>query len=72
MGRKLNAYKTLRRCPGLLLNSLCTFNLRTLSKGYTINQRETNHTAKPPQSKLKTCNKLYDNLLKNCKKYTAN
>ena len=26
-GRKLNVHKTFRRCPGRLLNVLCTFNL---------------------------------------------
>ena len=33
IGRKLNVYKTFRRCPGRLLNVLCTFNLRSVSKG---------------------------------------
>ena len=33
-GRKLNVDKTFRRRPGRLLNVLCTFNLRTVSKGY--------------------------------------
>ena len=32
-GRKLNVHKTFRRCPGRLLNVLCTFNLRTVSTG---------------------------------------
>ena len=32
-GRKLNAHKTFRRRPGLLLNVLCTFSLRPLSTG---------------------------------------
>ena len=32
-GRKLNVYKTFRRCPGRLLNVLCTFNLRPVSTG---------------------------------------
>ena len=31
--RKLNVHKTFRRCPGRLLNVLCTFNLRPLSTG---------------------------------------
>ena len=30
---KLNVYKTFRRCPGRLLNVLCTFNLGTVSVG---------------------------------------
>ena len=33
-GRKLNVHKTFRRRPGRLLNVLCTFNLRPVSKGY--------------------------------------
>ena len=33
-GRKLNVHNTFRRRPGRLLNVLCTFNLRTVSKGY--------------------------------------
>ena len=32
-GRKLNVHKTFRRCPGCLLNVLCTFNLRPVSAG---------------------------------------
>ena len=32
-GRKLNVHKTLRRCPGRLLNVLCTFKLRPVSTG---------------------------------------
>ena len=32
-GRKLNVHKTFRRCPGRLLNVLCTFNLRHVSTG---------------------------------------
>ena len=32
-GRKLNVYKTFRRHPGRLLNVLCTFNLRLVSRG---------------------------------------
>ena len=32
-GRKLNVHKTFRRRPGLLLNVLCTFNLRPVSAG---------------------------------------
>ena len=31
-GRKLNVHETFRRCPGLLLNVLCTFNLRIISR----------------------------------------
>ena len=30
---KLNIHKTLRLCPGRLLNVLCTFNLRPVSTG---------------------------------------
>ena len=33
-GRKLNEYKTYSRPPGCLLNVLCTFNLRPVSRGY--------------------------------------
>ena len=33
-GRKLNAHKTFRRCPGRLLNVLCTFILRPVPRGY--------------------------------------
>ena len=32
-GRKLNVHKTFRKCPGRLLNVLCTFNLRPVSIG---------------------------------------
>ena len=32
-GRKLNVHTTIRRRPGRLLNVLCTFNLRPVSKG---------------------------------------
>ena len=35
-GRKLNVHKTFRRCPGRLLNVLCTFNLRSVSMGFFI------------------------------------
>ena len=35
-GRKLNVHKTFRRCPGRLLNVLCTFNLRPVSTGTNI------------------------------------
>ena len=35
-GRKLNAHKTFRRRPGRLLNVLCTFNLRPVSRGDLI------------------------------------
>ena len=31
-GRKLNVFKMLRRRPGLLLNDLCTFNLRIVPR----------------------------------------
>ena len=31
-GRKSNVHKTFRRCPGRLLNALCTFNLRLMYK----------------------------------------
>ena len=33
-GLKLNVHKTFRRRPGRLLNVLCTFNLRPVSRGY--------------------------------------
>ena len=33
-GRKLNVHKTFRRRPGRLLNVLCTFNLRSVCRGY--------------------------------------
>ena len=33
-GRKLNVHKTFKRRPGRLLNVLCTFNLRVVSKGF--------------------------------------
>ena len=32
-GYRINEHKTLRRCPGPLLNVLDTFNLRPLSRG---------------------------------------
>ena len=35
-GRKLNVHKTFRRCPGSLLNVLCSFNLRSVSTGFFI------------------------------------
>ena len=34
-GRKLNVHKTFRRCPGRLLNVLCTFNLGPVSTGFS-------------------------------------
>ena len=37
-GRKLNVHKTFRRRPGLLLNVLCTFNLRPVSTGLVLIQ----------------------------------
>ena len=37
-GRKLNVQKTLRSCPGHLLNVLCTFNLRPVSTGILVIQ----------------------------------
>ena len=33
-GCKLNVHKTFRRHPGRLLNLLCTFNLRPVSRGF--------------------------------------
>ena len=33
---KLNVHKTFRRCPGHFLNILCTFNLRSVSRGVII------------------------------------
>ena len=36
-GRKLNVHKIFRRCPGCLVNVLCTFNLRPVSRGIKIN-----------------------------------
>ena len=38
-GRKLNVHKTFRRCPGRLLNVLCTFNLRPVSMGKALSFR---------------------------------
>ena len=38
-GRKLNVHKTFRRRPGRLLNVLCTFNLRPVSAGMSVNVR---------------------------------
>ena len=35
-GRKLSIHKTFRRRPGRLLNVLCTFNLRPVSRGYVL------------------------------------
>ena len=47
-GRKLNVHKTFRRCPGRLLNVLCTFNLRPVSTGKafpsTISFNNTKHS----------------------------
>ena len=54
---KLDVTKTFRRCPGLPLDSLCTFNFCLVLKGYT--KGETNHNPKPLQLKLKRCNKLH-------------
>ena len=34
--RKLNVHKTFRRGPGRLLNVLCTFNIRFVSRGFTM------------------------------------
>ena len=39
-GRKWNVHKTLRRCPGRLLNVLCTFNLRPVSTGERTSKME--------------------------------
>ena len=36
IGRQLNVHKTFRRRPGGLLNVLCTFNLRPVSRGNLI------------------------------------
>ena len=36
IGSNLNTHKTFRRCPGRLLNVLCTFNLRPVSRGYKM------------------------------------
>ena len=33
MGRKLDVHKTFRRRPGRVLNVLCTFNIRPVSRG---------------------------------------
>ena len=38
-GRKLNVHKTFRRRPGRLLNVLCTFNLRPVSRGILKNKK---------------------------------
>ena len=35
-GRKLNVHQTFRRRPGRLLNVLCTFNLRPVSRGFAV------------------------------------
>ena len=37
IGRKLNVHKTFRRRPGRLLDVLCTFNLRPVSRRYGLN-----------------------------------
>ena len=39
-GRKLNVHKKFRRCPGRLLNVLCTFNLRPVYTGILISSIE--------------------------------
>ena len=36
-GRKLKVHKTFRRCPGRLLNVLCTFSLRSVPRGSVEN-----------------------------------
>ena len=41
-GRKLNVYKTFRRCPGPFLNISCTFNLRPVYRGIVDYVREEN------------------------------
>ena len=39
-GCKLNVHKMFRRCPGLLLNVLCTFNLHPVCRGYLRSHRK--------------------------------
>ena len=41
-GRKLNVHKTFRRRPGRLLNVLCTFNLRPVSKSIQLTSKRGN------------------------------
>ena len=43
-GRKLNVHKTFKRRPGRFLNVLCTFNLRFVSTGKIVGNRD--HTRK--------------------------
>ena len=40
-GLKLNVHKTFSRCPGRLLNVLCTFNLRPVSTGSAKTSKQT-------------------------------
>ena len=46
IGRKFNVDKTFRRRPGLLLNVLCTINLRPLSRGNWVEKSFVIHTSK--------------------------
>ena len=41
-GRTLNVHKTFKRRPGRLLNALCTFNLRPVSRGYGLSSGKIN------------------------------
>ena len=45
-GRKLKVHKTFSRRPGRLLNILCTFNLRPVSKGKSLWSQDTLKTIK--------------------------
>ena len=40
---KLNAHKTFRRRPGCVLNVLCTFNLRPVSRGWSLFRKRFQH-----------------------------
>ena len=46
IGRKFNVDKTFRGRPGLLLNVLCTINLRPVSRGKWVKKSFVNHTSK--------------------------
>ena len=46
IGRKFNVDKTFRGRPGLLLNVLCTINLRPVSRGKWVEKSFVNHTSK--------------------------
>ena len=50
--RKLNVHKAFRRRPGRLLNILCTFNLRPVSREKVLFESECSHSEIPARVEL--------------------